>query len=74
MTEQERDDLLLRMAIMLEKHGALLEKHGALLEKHGAKLQKLQESVDLVDNRLSDLTRDLRDHGMLPDEGHEATG
>ena len=67
MTEQERDDLLLRMAIMLEKHGALLEKHGA-------KLQKLQESVDLVDNRLSDLTRDLRDHGMLPDEGHEATG
>ena len=66
--------LLENHGALLENHGALLENHGALLEKHGAKLQKLQESVDLVDNRLSDLTRDLRDHGMLPDEGHEATG
>ena len=91
MTEQERDALLLRMALMLEQHGAKLDDHGAKLDDHGAKLddhgaklddhgaklQTLQESIDQVDARLSDVALAVRElGGNVPDEppSHEESG
>ena len=58
MTERERDGLLLDIA--------------GTQREHGKKLDELQLSIDAVDNRISDLRRDLESYGVLPRE--EATG
>jgi hypothetical protein len=69
MTEQERDAALLRIERKVDR----------VQSQHGAKLQNLQESIDLVDGRLSDVLRELRDKALLDDrpddhDVHEATG
>ena len=43
-----------------------LDRIEATQTEHGQKLAKLNEKIDAVDNRLSDLRRDLEANGMLP--------
>ena len=69
MTDQERDDLLRE----LKDQGQRLERRFEGLEQQAAEgFSDLRERIDTVDNRVSDLRRDLEEHGMVPPA--EATG
>ena len=60
MTDQERDELLLELR--------------ARLQDHGARLDRIEGKVDAVDNRISDLRRDLVEQFGMADEPNVATG
>ncbi len=77
MTDRERDDLLLelrdgfgrlesRMDAIEHRMGAMEHRMDAVERRVGASEHRLLDAINVVDNRVSDLRRDLSDHGMLP--------
>lgn len=62
-------DRLDRIEHKQDEQGRALER---IEQEHGARLARIEAKVDAVDNRVSDLRRDLVEQGMVaPDDAPE---